>query len=67
MTRHWIITDLDGSNPRHVDMCGYVEALERRERFIVNSVVYRDSAPVTTRIAPMLPPTNIKGGIAPML
>jgi len=41
-------------------MCGYVEALERRERFIVNSVVYRDSAPVTTRIAQMLPPTNIK-------
>jgi hypothetical protein len=35
-------------------MCEYVEALERRERFIVNSVVYRDSAPVTTRIAQML-------------
>jgi hypothetical protein len=42
MTRHWIITDLDGSNPRNVDMCEYVEALERCERFIVNSVVYRD-------------------------
>ena len=42
MTRHWIITDLDGSNPRHVDMCEYVEALERRERFVVKSVVYRD-------------------------
>jgi hypothetical protein len=60
MTRHWIITDLDGSNPRHVDMCQYVEALERHERFIVSSVVYRDRAPVTTRIAQMLPPTNIK-------
>jgi hypothetical protein len=52
MTRHWIITDLDGSNPRHVDMCEYVEALERRERFIVNCVVYRDMRRPSGTLAP---------------
>jgi hypothetical protein len=64
MTRHWIITDLDGSNPRHVDMCEYVEALERRERFIVNSVVYRDMRrPIETLAPAPRPPTASYGAV----
>jgi hypothetical protein len=27
MTRHWTITDLDGKNPRHVDLKQYIEAM----------------------------------------
>ncbi len=27
MTRHWTITDLDGKNPRHVDLKQYIDAM----------------------------------------
>jgi hypothetical protein len=37
--RHWVITDADGRNPRHVTLEEYVEALERGERILIDSIV----------------------------
>jgi hypothetical protein len=39
--RHWVITDADGRNPRHVTLEEYVEALERGERILIDSIVDR--------------------------
>jgi hypothetical protein len=39
--RHWVITDADGRNPRHVTLAEYVEALERGERILIDSIIDR--------------------------
>jgi hypothetical protein len=39
--RHWVITDADGRNPRHVTLEEYVEALARGERILIDSIVDR--------------------------
>ncbi len=41
MTRHWIVTDADGSNTRSVTMAEYATALERGDRIKLAGMIAR--------------------------
>ena len=49
--RHWVITDADGRNPRHVTLEEYVEALERGERILIDSIDRRIVRPAPATLA----------------
>lgn len=39
MVRHFILSDLDGANPRHVTLGEYVDAIDRGEKFRINGLL----------------------------
>jgi hypothetical protein len=46
-----VITDADGRNPRHVTLAEYVEALERGERILIDSIDRRIVRPAPATLA----------------
>lgn len=39
MTRHFILSDLDGANPRHVTLAQYTAAVDRGEKFRISGIL----------------------------
>ena len=50
MTRHFIVTDLDGKNPRHLTLEQYNDAVDRGEQFRLSSLVVKYQHDETTRL-----------------
>ena len=53
MTRHFIVTDLDGKNPRHLTLEQYNDAVDRGEQFRLSSLVVKYQHDAATVVRPI--------------